>query len=147
MPSSPTPTYGATTGRTIRLPHDPRAAREARAELRADLARRRVPQEVTDDVEIVLAELFGNAVRHALPAAGNCVIVSWRVRGDLVEVEVTDGGGPGRVRRRDLEALSTGGHGLKIVAAMSRSWGVVDTGDLRTVWASIVHEPRIARSA
>lgn len=147
VPSSPMPTYGATTGQTIRLSHDPRAARTARAELTADLRQRGLPQDVVDDAEIVLAELFGNAVRHALPVDGDSVIVSWRVHGELVEVNVTDGGGPGPVRQRDLEALAVGGHGLNIVAAVSRSWGVVDTGSLHTVWASIVHEPPVARSA
>jgi serine/threonine-protein kinase RsbW len=147
VPSSPTRTFGATTGQTIRLPHDPRASRTARAELTADLRARAVPQDVVDDAEIVLAELFGNAVRHALPVDGTSVIVSWRVRGELVEVDVTDGGGQGPVRQRQLEALAVGGHGLNIVAAMSRSWGVVETGSLHTVWASIVHEPPVARSA
>jgi anti-sigma regulatory factor (Ser/Thr protein kinase) len=135
-----------TTGDLLRLPHDPRAAREARAGLRSDLARRRVPTDVIDDAEIVLAELFGNAVRHARPAGDGTVIVQWRVRGDLVEVEVTDGGGPPPVRRA-VDGLATGGHGLNIVAAMSRSWGMVDTGKARTVWASIVHGPQIQRSA
>jgi hypothetical protein len=73
--------------------------------------------------------------------------VQWRVRGDLVEVEVTDGGGPRPVRQRTVEGLATGGHGLNIVAAMSRSWGVVDSGGARTVWASIVHGPDARRSA
>lgn len=147
VPGSPTPTFGAATGQMIRLPHDPRSARQARSELRGDLARRRVAPDVIDDAEIVLAELFGNAVRHALPVEGDSVLVSWRVQGGLVEVEVTDGGGTGPVRQRQLETLATGGHGLNIVAAMARSWGVVDVGGKHTVWASIVHEPRVVRSA
>jgi anti-sigma regulatory factor (Ser/Thr protein kinase) len=144
VPRHLTPSFGATVGDRLHLPHDPRAARDARSSLRADLSRRNVPVDIIDDAEIVLAELFGNAVRHARPAGDGSVIVHWRVLGEMVEVEVTDGGGPSPVRR-DVEKLATGGLGLNIVAAMSRSWGVVDCGAERTVWASIVRGPQLSR--
>jgi serine/threonine-protein kinase RsbW len=147
VPMSPATHRGGTTGETLRLAHDPRAAREARARLRADLQSREVPTSVIDDAEIVLSELVGNAVRHAHAAAGGTVLVQWRVRGDLLDLEVTDGGGgEAPVRRPDTEAvdeISSSGRGLTIVAAMCRSWGVVDSGAGRTVWASIVQGPRL----
>lgn len=137
-PTAPKPADGGpATGGTLRLPHDARASRQVRRELRADLGRRGVPAEVIDDAEIVVSELFGNAVRHARPVEDS-ILVRWEVRGSMVEVEVTDGGGPTITRRRDLQAMATGGHGLNIVAAVSRSWGIVDAGHLRTVWAAIM---------
>ena len=51
--------------RTLRLPFGRGAVPQARRQLVADLAGRRVAPEVVEEAESVVAELVANAVRHA----------------------------------------------------------------------------------
>jgi anti-sigma regulatory factor (Ser/Thr protein kinase) len=112
---------------------------DARRCLRAALEAHELAEDVIDDSEIVLAELLGNAVRHAKSLPSNTVEVSWRVRSGGVDLQVTDGGSFRAVEPRPAEALAVAGRGLHIVAHLARAWGVVDLGGgRRTVWASLV---------
>lgn len=147
--------------RGLRLPHRPQAVPAARREFvedvtdRLSLARRHRPgagerAETVEDVvagaAVVVSELLGNAVRHAqeLPEGG--ILLRWQVRGDVVVVEITDGGGPTRVRPARPTAFSSHGRGLRIVGALARDWGVREGPDgRRTVWASL--DGTAARSA
>jgi two-component sensor histidine kinase len=92
------------------------------------------------DAIAVVAELVGNAVRHAAPLPGGVVRVAWRLRksrkgGDQVEVRVTDGGSAVPPRVRVVGPESVDGRGLAIVSALADRWGVDRDGLGQSVWA------------
>ncbi|MFF7096981.1 ATP-binding protein [Streptomyces rubradiris] len=73
MPDKGTQHTSECTGMTEaqwRLPHGPRSAGRARALLRAQLTEWKIDGEVTDNAELLLAELMSNAIRHARRPAG-----------------------------------------------------------------------------
>ncbi len=80
--------------RTLRLQWAPSAAPRIRRELVEDLVARGVSAPVIDESEIVVSELVANAIRHARPLADGAIRVHWKVKNDVVEVEVSDGGAP-----------------------------------------------------
>lgn len=122
------------------VPHSPLGARMARHRLAAELDLVVAP-ELLADVVAVVAELVGNAVRHAEPLPGDVVRVAWRLRpgndGDMVEVRVTDGGAGVTPQLRSVGPDSVDGRGLSIVAALSKRWGVERDGLGQSVWAQV----------
>jgi anti-sigma regulatory factor (Ser/Thr protein kinase) len=128
------------------IPHHALAASVARARMSSELSAEVGPDLLADAVAVI-AELVGNAIRHAQPLPGDVIRVTWRVRhlSDLhhVTITVTDGGSDRRpiVRRPDPEALD--GRGLAIVEALSDEWGVEHDGLGQTVWAEIRHATRV----
>ncbi|MEU6022709.1 ATP-binding protein [Micromonospora sp. NPDC047134] len=129
------------------VPHHATGARIARQRLATELAEVVTPA-VLADLVAVLAELVGNAVRHADPLPGGVVRVSWRLRGttegNQVRLQVTDGGaacGP-QLRPADLGAAD--GRGLHIVSGLSSRWGVERDGLGQSVWADF--DPAPART-
>ena len=101
----------------------PRCPATRRA-LVADLVVLGVAAEVVDEAEIVVSELVGQrrAARDALPDGR--VRVHWKEKGDAVEVEVSDGGGPTEPRPRTPVDLGGAGRGLRIVRTLAHEWGV-----------------------
>lgn len=135
---------------SVSIPHHPIGARTARASLSNELSAE-VGPDLLADAAVVVAELVGNAVRHAAPLPGDVVRVTWRVRylanADLITIAVTDGGADCRpiVRRADPESLD--GRGLAIVEALSAAWGVERDGVGQTVWAEIRHTSNVVAAA
>jgi anti-sigma regulatory factor (Ser/Thr protein kinase) len=126
--------------RAVRLVHEPHGVPAARRELAADLLARLGDNPLVQESAVVASELLGNAVRHAESLPDGGVVLRWQVRGDVVDVEVTDGGGGGAVTVRPLRAaaLAPHGRGLRIVRSLAHEWGVVDHADGgRTVWAAL----------
>ncbi|WP_320069048.1 ATP-binding protein [Micromonospora sp. RTGN7] len=121
------------------VPHDVTGARLARHRLADELTGLVLPLLLADLVA-VLAELVGNAVRHADPLPGGVVRVAWRLRplpgdGHVVQLRVTDGGagvGP-LIRPATLDAVD--GRGLHIVSGLASRWGVDRDGLGQSVWA------------
>jgi len=127
------------------IPHHPRGARIARQRLTTELHDAVQPALLADAVA-VLAELVGNAVRHANPLPGDVIRVAWRLRPagsdpetdrDTVEVRVTDGGAIEQPRIRAVATDAIDGRGLSIVAALSDRWGVDRDGLGQSVWAQL----------
>lgn len=131
------------------VPHHARGARLARHRLATELSSV-VAASLLADVIAVLAELVGNAIRHADPLPGGVVRVAWKLRVDTggseaVTVRVTDGGAQNRapaVRPVGTEAVD--GRGLRIVVALADRWGIERDGLGQSVWAE-VSEPDLAR--
>lgn len=122
----------------LQMPHSAPAVATVRRRVRGELARAGVSGPLLDDVEVVISELIGNAVRHARPVPGGSLLVAWQVDGSVVTVRVTDGGSPSGVQPQHVPLLSDSGRGLRIVDRLAGRWGVVDhVGGLRTVWASL----------
>ncbi|MFJ8581557.1 ATP-binding protein [Micromonospora sp. NPDC093277] len=120
------------------VPHHATGARLARHRLADELANV-VPPALLADLVAVLAELVGNAVRHADPLPGGVVRVAWRLRpaadGQCVQVRVTDGGSPSGPLMRPSAPEAIDGRGLHIVAGLASRWGVERDGLGQSVWA------------
>jgi anti-sigma regulatory factor (Ser/Thr protein kinase) len=130
----------------LRVRHEAAAVSAARRQVRRDLTEERLPEPLLDDVEVVLSELMGNAVRHARAIAGGVLLVGWRIADDELTIRVTDGGSVKRIEPRDSSPMADSGRGLHIVERLATTWGVTDhAGSLRTVWAVLpVHERPVA---
>jgi anti-sigma regulatory factor (Ser/Thr protein kinase) len=141
------------------VPHHARGARLARHRLAAELADAVAPSLLADAIAVV-AELVGNAVRHASPLPGGVVRVAWRLcpaagdssgaggeggpdavevtgHKDRIEVRVTDGGAAEPPHMRTVGPDSLDGRGLTIVAALADRWGVERDGLGQSVWAEL----------
>jgi anti-sigma regulatory factor (Ser/Thr protein kinase) len=124
------------------VPHHARGARQARHRIATELAGV-VVASLLADVIAVLAELVGNAIRHAEPLPGGVVRVAWKLRVDgdgaeAVTVRVTDGGAPNRApAMRPVGTEAVDGRGLRIVAALADRWGIERDGLGQSVWAEL----------
>jgi two-component sensor histidine kinase len=120
------------------VPHHATGARIARHRLATELAGLVSPA-VLADLVAVLAELVGNAVRHADPLPGGVVRVAWRLRampeGPQLRLQVTDGGAAGSPRIRPPDTGAADGRGLHIVSGLANRWGVERDGLGQSVWA------------
>jgi anti-sigma regulatory factor (Ser/Thr protein kinase) len=122
------------------VPHHARGARQARHRIAGELAGA-ISSELLADAVAVVAELVGNAIRHARPLPGDVIRVAWRVRAgvshQLLEVRVTDGGAAEEPRQRFVGPDSVDGRGLTIVDALADRWGVERDGLGQSVWAEL----------
>jgi len=122
------------------VPHHARGARLARHRLAGELAPITSPELLADAVAVV-AELVGNAIRHAQSLPGEVIRVAWRIRAEgnrqRLEVRVTDGGAGEPPRPREVGIDSIDGRGLAIVAALADAWGVERDGLGQSVWARL----------
>jgi serine/threonine-protein kinase RsbW len=125
------------SGQTLRVPWKQSSGREARRALVSSLRELDVDATVVDEAEIVISELVANAVRHAKPLADGTIRLGWTVRAGVVEVEVTDGGGPTVPRPAPRSLLAVQGRGLRIVRGYAHEWGVHEDRAGRTVWVSL----------
>ncbi|WP_407940449.1 ATP-binding protein [Micromonospora auratinigra] len=120
------------------VPHHPTGARVARHRLADELVDV-VPPALLADLVAVLAELVGNAIRHADPLPGGVVRVAWRLRagadGPSVQLRVTDGGSASGPLMRPSDPDSVDGRGLHIVSGLASRWGVERDGLGQSVWA------------
>ncbi|XNL82752.1 ATP-binding protein [Actinomadura madurae] len=123
------------------LPHAPSSVAVARKRLSSELADSGVYESIVDDASVIVSELISNALRHARPLPSGQVRVCWLRRGDLLELEVSDGGAMTEPRRGPGTLSSLGGRGLGIVEALSEGWGVRHEDGSTTVWA-VLRAPR-----
>jgi anti-sigma regulatory factor (Ser/Thr protein kinase) len=148
------PTAGTDRTWCVVVPHQAAGARQARHRFTAALEGL-LPGTFLADAVAVMAELVGNAVRHARPLDGGVVRVAWRLvpeadpeaaaRHPTVEIRVTDGGSTTPPTQREADAEAPDGRGLTIVAALSDSWGVDCDGLGQCVWARLT-VPRTRRT-
>ncbi len=141
LPTPELDEFGGTIGegavRTIRAPWQAASVARVRKAVVADLMARAFPRDLVDEAEIVTSELVSNAIRHARPLVDGTVRVRWKVKGETVEVEVTDGGGETPPRPAPRVLWATSGRGLRIVRSVSHEWGVSDEKGNVTVWAAL----------
>ncbi|MBB5936643.1 ATP-binding protein [Streptomyces zagrosensis] len=108
---------------------------EARKRVLARLGDWGARDELRDDAQLVVSELFTNAVRHTSSEKVRCEL---RVYPDRLRVEVADQGcGLAALRACEGSWEQEGGRGLMLVEALSDSWGVRprEGGRGRAVWA------------
>lgn len=119
------------------LPASRTSVPEARQRVVAVLGEWGAAQTVRDDAELVVSELFTNAVRHTDSEKVNCELT---LRGARLRVEVTDQGhGAGTPKEQPRSTERESGRGLLLVGALSEDWGVRpdETGRGRVVWADL----------
>jgi anti-sigma regulatory factor (Ser/Thr protein kinase) len=110
---------------------------EARRRVRTWLRDWGVHDETQDDAEMVVSELFTNAVRHT---DSERVVCTLRLTGTLLRLEVADQGYTHtEPRSREAEADEECGRGLLLVGALSKEWGSRpnERGRGRVVWAEL----------
>ena len=144
--SNNAPLLGRCSGTAARHPQDAfhlpaqrTSVSEARRRVGTLLHEWGADQQVRDDVELVVSELFTNALRHTDSEKVGCELT---VVGAHIRIEVTDqGGGPGactpHVQPGSVDKEC--GRGLFLVGALSESWGTrpADSGAGRVVWADL----------
>jgi anti-sigma regulatory factor (Ser/Thr protein kinase) len=91
-----------------------------------------LPTETLDNAALVVSELATNCVLHA----DSAFLISVTPTARQIRIEVTDRGG-GTVRVQHPPPTEAHGRGLQIVNALSHEWGIVPTGDGKTVWFTL----------
>jgi len=130
-------TESLTQVQMMRVPAQAESVPLVREALVADLTARGVAQQTIDEAEIVIAELLANALRHARPLSDGALRIRWKVRLEVVEVEVTDGGSDTVPRPAPKAVWAPSGRGLRIVRSLAHEWGVAEEKAGTTVWASL----------
>ena len=125
------------SAQTLRVPWAMSSAVQTRRALVAELRALEVDETVIDEAEIVISELVANAIRHAQALPDGTIRVNWTVRDGVVEVAVTDGGGPTTPTPAPTSPWSANGRGLRIVRSLAHEWGVEDEVGSCTVWVSL----------
>lgn len=121
----------------LSVPHALSSAPAVRRCLRDELLACGTPRDVVDDTALLVAELVGNALRHAEPLPDGTISVSWDVGPSALVVAVTDGGATTSPGLRPMHEFETSGRGLPIVEALAVEWGVRRRGGATTVWATM----------
>jgi two-component sensor histidine kinase len=93
---------------------------------------------LTDAAEVVLSELFTNALQHACPPRGHQIETRYQRADAGVRIEVRDGSTDRPVMRRDSRTAESG-RGLPLVDDITEGrWGVSERGeDGKSVWALV----------
>jgi anti-sigma regulatory factor (Ser/Thr protein kinase) len=115
------------------LPNGPNAAREARREI-AGVAPS-LPDDVVDDVTLLVSELVTNSFRHSGLPEGDPIVLRVDLTGSTVRIEVSDHGDASTPAIR--EPGDHGGWGLRIVDRVADRWGTDEIAGGRVVWFEV----------
>ncbi|MCH6162594.1 ATP-binding protein [Streptomyces marispadix] len=131
---------------TFRLPALHAFVSEARRCVVARLREWGAHEDVCGDAELVISELFTNAVLHT-----DSVEIGYglRVTGMHLRVEVADEGCRSKEQRlRSAECEEENGRGLLLVKAFSETWGVRarENGQGSVTWADLPYRPAPGRT-
>lgn len=95
------------------------------------------------DLELAVAELAGNAIRHTETGKGGWFTLMLCQADDRLVIEVTDDGADGArpvmVIGPEPEFPEEGGRGLCLVDALAVRWGYWGNGSRTTVFAEFPH--------
>ncbi|WP_256462773.1 ATP-binding protein [Streptomyces sp. ICN903] len=132
----------------FRLPATGTSVAEARRRVLARLTEWDFGTVIRDDAQLVVSELFTNAVRHTDSEKVDCEL---RVTGVRLRLAVTDQGfgparhtgGPAGLCPETGRAEGENGRGLLLVSALAEAWGVRPGAGGRghTVWAELGFSP------
>ncbi|MEU5437457.1 ATP-binding protein [Streptomyces sp. NPDC020719] len=122
---------------SVLLSPTPRGARLARLLAVEWLRTWELPYGTAGDAAHIVAELASNAATHGR-LAGRDFLLTLRVDGGVLRIEVTDTRGDELPRPRTPSADSASGRGLLLVEALADRWGV-ELGPVprKTVWAEL----------
>ena len=95
------------------------------------------PRDILEAVELMATELATNCVQHARTPFKLTI----HDKQGQVRIEVRDTG-QGRPVPRSPTPIEPTGRGLRIVEAMSDSWGIDDSSGAKTVWFTVLQHAR-----
>jgi Histidine kinase-like ATPase domain len=126
----PSPTGHLAEIERVELAPRPASAATARRLARAFAATHRLGDDLADSLCLVASELVTNAVLHARTV----LVLTLELRPGVARIAVRDRS-PARPAVCSYSSEAVTGHGLAVVAALSRTWGTVPDGDGKLVWA------------
>ena len=118
---------------TWTFPADATSVPEARHRVADELERWGLDEDDVDAGLLVATELVTNAVEHGTGPLD----VHVRPSQDCLCIEVTTAMSTDRPRLLDPSPGTSTGRGLRVVEALSRSWGHTDQDERLTVWALV----------
>lgn len=91
--------------------------------------------ELRETARLLVSETVTSMLDQAPAGPGRGTFeVAWAVVDHRLRVEVSDDGGPARLRHRIHELQSAGGGGLQLLQILARRWGVREEVAGRTIW-------------
>ena len=113
--------------------HDAASVPKARHVVRTVLDGAGLDEMALAEIEIVVSEIVGNAVRHA---QGDVMQVRLRRTGNVLRIAVHDrSSSPPAPREASFDDES--GRGMMIIGALSSRWGWEPRPDGKVVWADV----------
>jgi two-component sensor histidine kinase len=118
-----------------RFARRPEEVAAARRFVRAGLTR---GSDTWETAQLLVSETVTSALDQGAPARGSGTLeIGYAVVGSRFRVEVSDDGGPARLRRRIHAVRSASGRGLQVVRALASRWGVRESSAGRTIWFEV----------
>jgi anti-sigma regulatory factor (Ser/Thr protein kinase) len=94
--------------------------------------------EAWETAQLLVSETVTSSLDQSGSDSGSGTLeVGFAVDGRRLLVEVSDDGGPARLRRRIHDVGSAKGHGLELVQALASRWGVRESSAGRTIWFEV----------
>ena len=94
--------------------------------------------EAWETAQLLVSETVTSSLDRSGPDSGSGTLeVGYALDGRRLRVEVSDDGGPARLRRRIHAVRSAGGRGLELVRALASRWGVRESASGRTIWFEV----------
>jgi anti-sigma regulatory factor (Ser/Thr protein kinase) len=91
-----------------------------------------------ETAQLLVSETVTSSIDRSVPARGSGTLeVGYALVGRRLRVEVSDDGGPARLRRRIGYPRPPGGRGLELVRALAHRWGVRESSAGRTIWFEV----------
>jgi hypothetical protein len=94
--------------------------------------------DIADDAEVIVGELWTNAITHA-PSAEYVIAVDWN--DGMIRLEMWDSS-PFRPQKLPLDLDDEHGRGMRIVDALSEAWGSRVAASGKCVWVVLPLEPK-----
>jgi anti-sigma regulatory factor (Ser/Thr protein kinase) len=98
---------------------------------------------VADDVILLASEVAANAIVHTASGKGGTFTVVVHPLGEMVRVEVHDGGSETFPDVRAFEDLAGSGRGLGLVELLATRWGHLGDRGGRVVWFEVDLPPAL----
>ena len=118
-----------------RFARRPEEVAAARRFVRGGLTR---GSEAWETAQLLVSETVTSSLDQSPPNRGSGTLeVGYAVVGRRLRVEVSDDGGPARLRRRIHAVQSAGGRGLELVRTLASRWGVRESAAGRTIWFEV----------
>jgi anti-sigma regulatory factor (Ser/Thr protein kinase) len=91
-----------------------------------------------ETAQLLVSEAVTSSIDRSATARGcGTLEVGYALVGRRLRVEVSDDGGPARLRRRIGYPRPAGGRGLELVRALAHRWGVRESSAGRTIWFEV----------
>ena len=90
-----------------------------------------------ETAQLLVSETVTCSIDQSPGRGSGTLEVGYAVVGRRLRVEVSDDGGPARLRRRIHAVRSAGDRGLELVRALASRWGVRESAAGRTIWFEV----------